>query len=110
MITLHFTEEIGFLETPSEITVRTGETAHMFCEVRGSPPPQRRWVRNDQAITATGQDSRVFIRSERELVIMRATVADQGTYICQATDKDGKIITKNFNLIVMGKYTVYNCV
>ena len=88
------------METPSDITVQMGETAHMFCEMRGSPPPPRRWLRNEQEIQAT---TRVFVRGQRELIIMQAQPSDQGSYVCQAQGPDGNVITKTFNVVVLGK-------
>ncbi|XP_037835125.1 roundabout homolog 1 isoform X2 [Kryptolebias marmoratus] len=72
---------------PENVSVRTGESAQFYCQVKGEPPPVVTWGR-EQGVLPNG---RYLINPEQTLQLHYVTVEDAGKYICTAFNHVGVI-------------------
>ncbi|XP_063723421.1 titin-like [Symsagittifera roscoffensis] len=79
----------------NDMSVKVGKNCKMGCEVSGNPIPVVSWRKDGRPIKAGG---RITIQhksdGECSLRISKVTREDQGDYICEATNKFGKLITE----------------
>ncbi|XP_035035447.2 roundabout homolog 2 isoform X1 [Hippoglossus stenolepis] len=79
-----------FVQRPVNQVVLVDESVEFRCQVHADPPPTLRWKKEDADIPRGRYD----IRYEKEdflLRIKKASVSDQGTFICLAENRVGKV-------------------
>uniref|UniRef100_H3C1P5 Roundabout guidance receptor 2 n=1 Tax=Tetraodon nigroviridis TaxID=99883 RepID=H3C1P5_TETNG len=79
-----------FVQRPVNQVVLVDESVEFRCQVHGDPKPTLRWKKDDVDLSR----SRYEIRYEKDdfvLRIKKALVSDQGTYVCLAENRVGKV-------------------
>ncbi|KAM4547042.1 roundabout homolog 4 [Fundulus diaphanus] len=72
---------------PENVSVRTGESAHFYCQAKGDPTPAVVW-RREQGPLPNG---RYLINPNQTLQLHYVTVQDAGSYICTAANHVGVV-------------------
>ncbi|KAM6456551.1 hemicentin-1 isoform 2-T2 [Liasis olivaceus] len=103
-ITLDVGSSPVFTQEPSDVSVDIGSNVTLACYVQGYPEPKVKWQRLD----GTPLFSRHFAVSSVSqlrtgaLSIHNLWVNDEGTYICEAENQFGKIVSKPATVTVTG--------
>ncbi|XP_037094900.1 neogenin-like, partial [Pollicipes pollicipes] len=71
----------------AELTVFLGDTARFECGVRGRPPPDVTWLRDDQPLAL--DSSRMLVLPSGALELDEVQMQDAGAYVCRATNVRG---------------------
>lgn len=82
-----FTEKPYFSQQPEDVTVLVSEDASLLCDVRGMPPPEVSWFRQDSNMPSGGRTEPI----DGGLKIKEARMEDEGIYFCQANNDLGSI-------------------
>ncbi|XP_077588431.1 matrix-remodeling-associated protein 5 [Stigmatopora nigra] len=93
-------------KSPSQVTVKYGETAQLSCQAIGEPTPQIFWISPRNEIIPTSSD-KFEIVGNGILVVKKVTLTDEGTYACVARNSVGDDI-KNIILVVESKEPFIN--
>ncbi|XP_048418363.2 roundabout homolog 1 isoform X2 [Stegostoma tigrinum] len=78
-------EKPTFVQRPSDVTVRAGDTVTFSCEVRGDPMPRVHWLKENGNLP-TG---RYEVNSDNTMKIHYSTLDDAGHYTCLAENLVG---------------------
>lgn len=92
---------VEFLETPTEINAKEGDTIELECVASGFPLPAIRWLRNNQLVMIAG---RISESQESSLIISEAQVQDAGVYVCEANNGVGPAQRRRISVEVLGGY------
>ena len=79
-----------------QVIAREFQQLTLDCDAIGYPPPYVLWFKDAHYV----DDSRVFIRPNRTLVIPRVTVEDAGLYSCNARNRVGSVRSNATSVIV----------
>uniref|UniRef100_A0A1A8JH97 Roundabout, axon guidance receptor, homolog 2 n=1 Tax=Nothobranchius kuhntae TaxID=321403 RepID=A0A1A8JH97_NOTKU len=82
-------ERPTFVQRPVNQVVLVDESVEFRCQVQGDPPPALRWKKEDADIPRGRYDIR-YDREDFLLRIKKASVSDQGTFLCVAENRVGK--------------------
>ena len=80
-----------------------GEAAFLNCDTLGDPDPEVTWKKDDVILDPTS-DLDITMTPFGSLEFSKVEVADDGRYVCIATNPAGSAV-KDFILIVQGGYT-----
>ncbi|XP_041865190.1 roundabout homolog 4 isoform X2 [Melanotaenia boesemani] len=80
---------------PENVSVRTGESAHFYCQAKGDPPPAVVWSREQGSLP----NGRYLINPDQTLQIHYVTAEDAGRYTCTA-ENDVGVVTASAQLLV----------
>jgi hypothetical protein len=80
------TEKPYFSQEPEDVTVLVGDTATLQCHVRGMPPPEVKWYRQDSNMPA-GRTELI----DGVLRIKDSQPEDEGLYFCEASNDLGSV-------------------
>ncbi|KAM4727101.1 roundabout homolog 4 [Anableps anableps] len=72
---------------PENVSVRTGESAHFYCQAKGDPPPTVVWSRERGPLP----NGRYLINPDQTLQLHYVTVQDAGSYTCTAANHVGVV-------------------
>nr|XP_054753173.1 muscle M-line assembly protein unc-89-like [Lytechinus pictus] len=80
-----------FKVIPSDLEVKEGKLARFNCRVRGRPPPDLVWYRNEMPVYPDA-NHRVIVNEggEHALMISHARPQDSGMYTCIASNRAGE--------------------
>uniref|UniRef100_A0A8C6W0J4 Roundabout guidance receptor 2 n=1 Tax=Nothobranchius furzeri TaxID=105023 RepID=A0A8C6W0J4_NOTFU len=78
-------ERPTFVQRPVNQVALVDESVEFRCQVQGDPPPALRWKKEDADIPRGRYDREDFL-----LRIKKASVSDQGTFLCVAENRVGK--------------------
>ncbi|XP_047510150.1 leucine-rich repeats and immunoglobulin-like domains protein 3 [Pieris napi] len=82
-----------FLKTPTNVTVRTGETVTLNCAATGDPPPEISWKKDGGNDFPAARERRMNVMPTDHLFfIVNAKPTDMGIYSCAAKNPAGTII------------------
>ncbi|CAK1552140.1 unnamed protein product [Leptosia nina] len=82
-----------FLKTPTNVTVRTGETVTLNCAATGDPPPEISWKKDGGNDFPAARERRMNVMPTDHLFfIVNAKPTDMGVYSCAAKNPAGTII------------------
>lgn len=70
------------------------EPIELACLAEGDPDPSIRWSRQNWNIKDTSKESRFTVDKENTLRIENAKLADQGIYICEASNQASSIVAE----------------
>lgn len=76
-----------FVSVPENLTVRSGNTAVLYCEADGSPEPVITWFKDGKSVTQGGRVS--FSNEGTTLTIAHTKESDSGLYTCIAQNQAG---------------------
>uniref|UniRef100_A0A8C6Q7G6 Roundabout guidance receptor 2 n=1 Tax=Nothobranchius furzeri TaxID=105023 RepID=A0A8C6Q7G6_NOTFU len=82
-------ERPTFVQRPVNQVALVDESVEFRCQVQGDPPPALRWKKEDADIPRGRYDIR-YDREDFLLRIKKASVSDQGTFLCVAENRVGK--------------------
>ncbi|XP_038215999.1 leucine-rich repeats and immunoglobulin-like domains protein 3 [Zerene cesonia] len=90
-----------FLKTPTNVTVKTGETVTLNCAATGDPPPEISWKKDGGNDFPAARERRMNVMPTDHLFfIVNAKTTDMGIYSCAAKNPAGTIIA-NATLTVL---------
>lgn len=94
----------SFSNTPTNVTVKTGQKAKLLCEATGYPQPFLSWSKGGGKNFPAARDRRFQVNPENlnEFIIIDVEWQDRGVYYCNATNIAGSIIS-NATVSVLGK-------
>ncbi|KAK9890138.1 hypothetical protein WA026_008945 [Henosepilachna vigintioctopunctata] len=82
-----------FLKTPSNITVKAGETAKLECSAHGEPQPEIAWHKDNGINFPAASERRMFMMPTDDVFfITNVKLADMGIYSCTATNAAGTVV------------------
>lgn len=91
-----------FVKTPADQEeFLEGQTVELACKVIANPKAKLTWLKNQEAIKATGR-YRIDKKEEAgeiKLIINKITSADSGTYTCVAENSEGRRECAVFTLV-----------
>ncbi|XP_023031255.1 neural cell adhesion molecule 2 [Drosophila willistoni] len=76
-------QKITFADNATILTVKEGQNATIYCEVKGEPQPNVTWHFNGQPISAETDATKFLILADG-LLINKVTQSDTGEYTCRA--------------------------
>uniref|UniRef100_A0A8C6LAQ0 Ig-like domain-containing protein n=1 Tax=Nothobranchius furzeri TaxID=105023 RepID=A0A8C6LAQ0_NOTFU len=98
---------------PSDVVVKVGQTATLFCRAEGSPKPTVEWLRNGQPLETAKAEGQLqpMVLSEGSLFFWNAGggrhgPSHEGVYTCVARNSVGVVISQNASIHLAGKITV----
>lgn len=90
-----------FTKTPTNITVKTGETVTLNCAATGDPPPEISWKKDGGNDFPAARERRMNVMPTDHLFfIVNAKTTDMGIYSCAAKNPAGTLIA-NATLTVL---------
>ncbi|KAG6449620.1 leucine-rich repeats and immunoglobulin-like domains protein 3 [Manduca sexta] len=90
-----------FMKTPTNVTVKTGETVTLNCAANGDPPPEISWKKDGGNDFPAARERRMNVMPADHLFfIVNAKTTDMGVYSCAAKNPAGTIIS-NATLTVL---------
>lgn len=90
-----------FINTPTNVTVKTGETVKLNCAATGDPPPEISWKKDGGNDFPAARERRMNVMPADHLFfIVNAKTSDMGVYSCAAKNPAGTIIA-NATLTVL---------
>ena len=89
-------------DSSSEVSVISGESAVLQCEVSGEPRPQVTWTKNGVRLSSQ-TDPHYYITETGSLQIFSAHPDDTATYSCTAINVAG-VTEKRIMLFVHGEH------
>lgn len=82
-----------FIKTPTNVTVKTGETVTLNCAATGDPPPEISWKKDGGNDFPAARERRMNVMPTDHLFfIVNAKTTDMGIYSCAAKNPAGTII------------------
>lgn len=82
-----------FIKTPTNVTVKTGETVTLNCAATGDPPPEISWKKDGGNDFPAARERRMNVMPTDHLFfIINAKTTDMGIYSCAAKNPAGTII------------------
>lgn len=82
-----------FIKTPSNITVKAGETAKLECSAHGEPQPEIAWHKDSGNNFPAASERRMFMMPTDDVFfITDVKLADMGIYSCTAHNAAGKAV------------------
>lgn len=85
-----------FIQTPTNITVKTGETVTLNCAATGDPPPEISWKKDGGNDFPAARERRMNVMPTDHLFfIVNAKTTDMGIYSCAAKNPAGTIIANS---------------
>lgn len=83
-----------FIKTPTNVTVKTGETVTLNCAATGDPPPEISWKKDGGNDFPAARERRMNVMPTDHLFfIVNAKTTDMGVYSCAAKNPAGTIIS-----------------
>ncbi|CAB3242050.1 unnamed protein product [Arctia plantaginis] len=90
-----------FTKTPTNVTVKTGETVTLNCAATGDPPPEISWKKDGGNDFPAARERRMNVMpADHVFFIVNAKTTDMGIYSCAAKNPAGTIIA-NATLTVL---------
>ncbi|KAJ8722802.1 hypothetical protein PYW07_003982 [Mythimna separata] len=90
-----------FTKTPTNVTVKTGDTVTLNCAATGDPPPEISWKKDGGNDFPAARERRMNVMPTDHLFfIVNAKTTDMGIYSCAAKNPAGTIIA-NATLTVL---------
>ncbi|CAG9783649.1 unnamed protein product [Diatraea saccharalis] len=90
-----------FIKTPTNVTVKTGETVTLNCAASGEPTPEISWKKDGGNDFPAARERRMNVMPTDHLFfIVNAKTSDMGIYSCAAKNPAGTIIA-NATLTVL---------
>ncbi|XP_032513390.2 leucine-rich repeats and immunoglobulin-like domains protein 3 [Danaus plexippus] len=90
-----------FIKTPTNVTVKTGETVTLKCAATGDPSPEISWKKDGGNDFPAARERRMNVMPTDHLFfIVNAKTTDMGIYSCAAKNPAGTIIS-NATLTVL---------
>lgn len=90
-----------FTKTPTNVTVKTGETVTLNCAATGDPPPEISWKKDGGNDFPAARERRMNVMPTDHLFfIVNAKTTDMGIYSCAAKNPAGTLIA-NATLTVL---------
>lgn len=83
-----------FVQEIVDQRARRGERVVFECLYSGTPTPDVVWYHNDRLLRNTKNIKIQYKEKKTTLTILRATVEEEGTYVCKATSDLGLAVTK----------------
>ncbi|XP_076017295.1 roundabout homolog 4 [Genypterus blacodes] len=80
---------------PENASVRSGESAHFYCQAKGDPPPAVVWSREQGPLP----NGRYLVNPDQTLQIHYVIAQDAGKYTCKAVNDVG-VVTASAHLTV----------
>lgn len=97
-----------FIKTPTNVTVKTGETAPLNCAATGDPPPEISWKKDGGNDFPAARERRMEVMpTDHVFFIIDAKTSDMGVYSCAAKNAAGTIIA-NATLTVLEEPSFVN--
>lgn len=91
-----------FTKTPSDVSVKAGNTARLECHAEGSPPPEIAWKKDGGDDFPAARERRMHVMSNDDVFfIVNVKAADMGVYSCTAQNVAGTVVA-NATLTVLG--------
>lgn len=85
-----------FIQTPTNVTVKTGETVTLNCAASGDPPPEISWKKDGGNDFPAARERRMNVMPTDHLFfIVNAKTTDIGIYSCAAKNPAGTIIANS---------------
>ncbi|KAL3289441.1 hypothetical protein HHI36_022866 [Cryptolaemus montrouzieri] len=82
-----------FLKTPSNITVKAGETAKLECSAHGEPQPEIAWHKDSGNNFPAASERRMFMMPTDDVFFITGVkLADMGIYSCTANNAAGTVV------------------
>lgn len=96
-----FPEPVRFGEMQSIVTAQEGETVTLRCIAYGNPQPEIVWLRGGTEVYFDGV--RIIQEADDSLVIRDVQQADQGDYVCEASNGIGAVEQRIIVINVLGE-------
>ncbi|KPP72549.1 titin-like, partial [Scleropages formosus] len=77
------------------VSVNEGESLHLSCQVRGSPPLTIQWMKDRKEITSSANMRITFVEGTATLEISATSKSDGGDYLCKVTNDAGSEFSKS---------------
>ncbi|XP_030853395.1 hemicentin-1 isoform X1 [Strongylocentrotus purpuratus] len=77
------------VETTGVVNVTQGDSVTLPCNVRGTPPPQISWFKDNLPLPEAGRN--FYVNTDGGLVIQQMSVAEEGQYRCVASNIAGNV-------------------
>ena len=103
VVLLFWVEAPTLVQGPSNATIRTTRQLTLLCDVSSIPRPDFIWTRDEVVIKPDGV--RVSVEESGSLVISPVELTDSGSYICNASNLEGYIVSSAATVIVEGQLT-----
>lgn len=85
-----------FTKTPTNVTVKTGETVTLNCAASGDPPPEISWKKDGGNDFPAARERRMNVMPTDHLFfIVNAKTTDMGIYSCAAKNPAGTIVANS---------------
>ncbi|XP_013186498.2 leucine-rich repeats and immunoglobulin-like domains protein 3 [Amyelois transitella] len=82
-----------FIQTPTNVTAKTGDTVTLNCAATGDPPPEISWKKDGGNDFPAARERRMNVMPTDHLFfIVNAKTSDMGIYSCAAKNPAGTII------------------
>ena len=88
---------------PQNISVLTGESVTISCNITALPRPEVSWSRDDETVE---YDQRLQLLEDGSLYISNVMLTDDGLYQCAATNVNGSVESDYGMVEVSGKITL----
>lgn len=86
-----------FTKTPSNVTVKVGNTARLECAARGQPLPEISWQKDGGDNFPAAMERRMHVMPTDDVFfIVEVKVTDMGHYTCTATNDAGSVTAHAF--------------
>ncbi|KRY85770.1 Protogenin [Trichinella pseudospiralis] len=96
----------SFVNQPSDIVVDNGSFAEFTCTIYSYPPATVHWYFNERLIGDNSKHIRVDNAGiSSTLYVVNASIADQGTYFCLASNMASNATSRKAVLTISGNYT-----
>ncbi|CAG2173269.1 unnamed protein product, partial [Oppiella nova] len=87
----------SFTKTPSNVTVKVGNTARLECAASGQPMPEISWQKDGGDNFPAAMERRMHVMpSDDVFFIVEVKVSDMGLYTCTATNDAGSQTSSTF--------------
>ncbi len=99
--------EVDFQSEPMDEMAYEGETVEMRCDPpRGEPMPNVYWLKDNSEIDTKSEFSRYKLSNDNSLLILAASVEDNGNYVCVASNLVEKRMSKPAKLTLLGNFFI----
>lgn len=93
------------VETTGVVNVTQGDSVTLPCNVRGNPPPQISWFKDNLPLPEAGRN--FYVNTDGGLVIQQMSVAEEGQYRCVASNIAGNV-SKDVRITILGGWSTNN--